>query len=112
MATNDRVRGHLDGLVLAVLARAPGHGYAVIEILRDESQGELDLPEGSVYPALHRLEHAGLVSSAWAAGSTRRRRVYALTADGRRELTAQRKEWAAFAGAVSRVLGPSPAGAS
>lgn len=99
----EALKGHLDGLILAVLAAAPLHGYAVIEELKRRSGGELELPEGTVYPALHRLEGAGLLSSAWSEGA-RRRRVYELTARGRRELGARRTEWRRFAGAVESVL--------
>ena len=78
--SQDMMRGHLDGLVLAVLASGPSHGYGLIEALRDRSGGVFDLPEGSVYPALHRLERAGLVASGWSEVGGRRRRVYRLTA--------------------------------
>lgn len=109
MAVSDRVRGNLDGLLLGVLSHGPAHGYAVIEAMREASDGELDLPEGSVYPALHRLEESGLIDSSWAAGTTRRRRVYAITAAGRRELAAQRRSWVEFANAVSSVMGAKAA---
>ncbi|MEP6761856.1 MAG: helix-turn-helix transcriptional regulator [Sporichthyaceae bacterium] len=109
MTKAEKVRGHLDGLLLGVLSAGPAHGYALIAELRDRSGGEFDLPEGTVYPALHRLEHAGLVSSDWAPGLKRRRRIYSLTPDGRRELSAQRRTWASFAGAVSSVLGVAEA---
>jgi PadR family transcriptional regulator PadR len=97
------VKGHLDGLLLAVLADGPAHGYAVIEELRQRSSGVFDLPEGTVYPALHRLEQGGYLKSAWSEGSPRRRRVYQLTARGRRELTAERTRWENFTDAVDTV---------
>ncbi len=103
MAT-DRLRGQLDPMLLAVLANAPAHGYAVITSLRERSGGLFDLPEGTVYPALHRLERAGLLTSSWEPGTTRRRRVYALTAVGRRSLATERKRWRAFAGGVNLVM--------
>ena len=59
------LKGHLDALLLAVLEPGPQHGYAVIEVLRSGSEGALDLPTGTVYPALHRLERAGLIASDW-----------------------------------------------
>lgn len=99
----DVIRGHLDGLVLAVLGSGPAHGYALIELLRERSGGVFNLPEGSVYPALHRLEQAGLVDSAWSEAGGRRRRVYALTAQGRRAVTQRRREWRSFATAVDSV---------
>jgi PadR family transcriptional regulator, regulatory protein PadR len=102
---SDLLRGHLDRLLLAVLAEAPGHGYELSQRLTARSGGELEVPEGSLYPALHRLERAGLVASAWSADGGRRRRVYRLTAAGRREVTRSRSEWQAFSTAVARVLG-------
>ena len=99
----EALKGHLDGLILAVLAAGPLHGYAVIEELKGRSGGELDLPEGTVYPALHRLERAGLLASSWSGGG-RRRRVYELTAKGRRELGLRRDDWRRFATAVEAVL--------
>src|SRR5437588_2865373 len=99
----EALKGHLDGLILAVLAAGPLHGYAVIVELRRRSGGELDLPEGTVYPALHRLERGGLLSSSWSDGA-RRRRVYDLTSKGRRELGVRRDDWRRFARAVEAVL--------
>jgi transcriptional regulator len=101
----EALKGHLDGLLLAVLEAGPAHGYAVIEALRTASGGTFDLPSGTVYPALRRLEEDGLVSSAWQEPSgERRRRVYELTARGRKGLAAQRESWQQFAGAVSAVM--------
>jgi PadR family transcriptional regulator, regulatory protein PadR len=101
----DLLRGHLDGLLLAVLAEAPGHGYELSQRLSRRSDGELGVPEGSLYPALHRLERGGLVDSAWSSGEGRRRRVYRLTRAGRRAIRDSREEWRAFSAAVDRVLG-------
>jgi PadR family transcriptional regulator len=101
----DLLRGHLDGLLLAVLADAPGHGYELGQRLTQRSGGALGVPEGSLYPALHRLERGGLVTSSWSAGDGRRRRVYRLTRAGRRAVTRSRAEWRAFSVAVERVLG-------
>jgi len=101
----EALKGHLDGLLLAVLETGPAHGYAVIEALRAASGGTFDLPTGTVYPALRRLEEDDLVTSAWQeAGGERRRRVYTLTAKGRKALAAQRESWQTFSGAVSAVL--------
>ncbi|HEY2316875.1 MAG TPA: helix-turn-helix transcriptional regulator [Solirubrobacteraceae bacterium] len=100
----ESLKGHLDGLILAVLADGPLHGYAVIEKLKRRSDGALELPEGTVYPALHRLEAAGLLASEWSAPEGRRRRVYELTRRGGRELGERRTEWHAFARAVEAVL--------
>jgi DNA-binding PadR family transcriptional regulator len=101
--TADELKGHLDALILAVLARQPLHGYAVIEALKDRSGGKLALPEGTVYPALHRLEHSGLLQSQWAQDG-RRRRVYSLTNRGQRELGASRARWREFTTTIEAVL--------
>jgi DNA-binding PadR family transcriptional regulator len=98
------LRGHLDLLLLATLARTgPSHGYALITALRDNSSGTFDLPEGTVYPALHRLERDGSVSSSWSEDAPRRRRVYELTPAGHVALTARGREWRRFAKAVAQV---------
>jgi PadR family transcriptional regulator PadR len=101
----ERIKGHLDLLLLSVLAAGPAHGYAIISALRERSDGTFDLPEGTIYPALHRLEDAGLLSSSWAAGDGRRRRVYALTSAGATALAAEQTEWRRFATGVVAVLG-------
>ena len=101
----ERITGHLDLLLLSVLAAGPAHGYAIISALRERSEGTFDLPEGTIYPALHRLEDAGLLSSSWAAGNGRRRRVYALTSAGATALAAEQTEWHRFATGVGAVLG-------
>lgn len=101
----DVVRGRLDGLILAVLEAGPQHGYAVIEALQSGSDGLLDLPTGTVYPALRRLEAAGWLSGSWSAVGGRRRRTYRLTRAGRAALAAQRAEWVEFSTVVSRLLG-------
>ncbi len=98
------LKGHLDLLLLAVLAEEPMHGYAVIEALREDSGEVFDLPEGTVYPALHRLDRAGLLGSSWTEVSGRRRRVYELTARGRRALLERSRAWDEFASAVQSVL--------
>lgn len=98
------LKGHVDLLLLATLRQGPLHGYAVVEKLRDESEGAFDLAEGTVYPALYRLERAGLLASRWTRAEGRRRRVYRLTRRGRAELDRERKEWKSFANAVESVL--------
>jgi PadR family transcriptional regulator, regulatory protein PadR len=101
----ERLKGNLDLLLLSVLSAGPAHGYAVITALRARSDGTFDLPEGTVYPALHRLERAGLLNSSWADAEGRRRGVYALTTDGEAALAAERSEWKRFAGGIGLVLG-------
>ena len=102
---SERLKGHLDLLLMSVLSRGPGHGYQVITRLRDRSGGAFDLPEGTVYPALHRLEDAGLLSSSWATADGRRRRVYALTAPGAAALAAEQTEYRHFSRGIQAVLG-------
>jgi PadR family transcriptional regulator, regulatory protein PadR len=101
----ERLKGNLDLLILEVLAGRPAHGYDVIVSLRARSDGVFDLPEGTVYPALHRLEKAGLLASKWSSESGRRRRVYSLTRPGRAALVEQRRQWRDFTAAVGAVLG-------
>ncbi len=102
----DAVRGHLDGLILSVLEDGPRHGYAIIEALQARSGGALDLPTGTVYPALRRLERAGRLSGSWSTVGGRERRTYTLTRAGRHALTAQRADWSEFSSVVEAVLRP------
>jgi PadR family transcriptional regulator, regulatory protein PadR len=101
----ERLKGNLDLLLLSVLSAGPAHGYAIIASLRERSDGTFDLPEGTIYPALHRLEDAGLLGSSWADAEGRKRRVYALTDEGVAALAAQRTEWRRFTAGVQAVLG-------
>jgi transcriptional regulator len=100
----EALKGHLDSLILAIVAAEPAHGYAIIDELKRRSRGAFELPEGTVYPALHRLERADLLESSWSAASGRKRRVYKLTRRGRRQLEARKSEWRDFARAVDSVL--------
>ena len=102
---DDQTRGQLDTLILAALARGAAHGYAVIVRLREESDGAFTLPEGTVYPALHRLEANGWVSSTRSAVQGRTRRIYTLTGDGERALDDRRAEWRRFSALVTRMIG-------
>jgi DNA-binding PadR family transcriptional regulator len=108
----DRVKGHLDGLLLAVLEGGPLHGYAVIEALQARSGGSLTLPTGTVYPALRRLEEAGWLVGSWSTVGGRKRRTYSLTVAGRRELQHERAEWLRFSGTIGTVLGGTLLGGS
>ena len=100
------LKGHLDAIVLAALEAGPAHGYAIIEAIRRNSINTFDLPEGTVYPALHRLEAAGLLSSAWMTPpGGRRRRLYSLTKAGSVALADRRKAWGRFSQAVDTLLG-------
>ena len=100
----ETLKGHLDSLILAVVAAEPAHGYAIIEELKRRSHGTFELPEGTVYPALHRLERAGLLASNWSTAAGRKRRVYSVTRRGRSQLAARKSEWRDFARAVDSVL--------
>ena len=99
------LKGHLDMLLLAVVRDGASHGYAMIEALKARSGGALDVPEGTMYPALHRLERLGALASRWDGTVGRRRRIYALTRSGRRLLDQQQREWSAFARVVTSVVG-------
>ena len=101
---SDLMRGHLDTLLLAALAAAPGHGYEISQRLTSASGGEISPTEGSIYPALHRLERSRLVTSEWSVGDGRRRRVYALTKAGRRAADESHREWKTFSNAVDRIM--------
>src|SRR3954454_2429064 len=104
MFRGDPIKGHLETLVLAALRDGPAHGYGLIVRLRERSDGAFDLPEGSIYPALHRLEQKGQLESSWSAESGRQRRVYALTAAGEAALADARESWAQFARSMAAVL--------
>ncbi|MDG4822785.1 helix-turn-helix transcriptional regulator [Asanoa sp. WMMD1127] len=99
------LHGHLDALLLSVLEGGPLHGYAVIEALKARSGGSLNLPTGTVYPALRRLERAGFVDSSWSTVNGRERRTYELTGSGRRALAGERASWTEFSSTVGRFLG-------
>jgi PadR family transcriptional regulator len=97
-------KGHLDALVLAALEAEPGHGYGIIQRLRRRSEDVFKFPEGTVYPALHRLERDRLVKSRWTVANGRSRRVYRLTRSGAEALAVRRLEWRTFSRAVDAAL--------
>jgi DNA-binding PadR family transcriptional regulator len=97
--------GHVDLLLLSVLDDRAAHGYRLVEVLRERSSGAFDLAEGTLYPALYRLEKQGLVGSSWETVSGRRRRMYRLTRKGRGALADRRTEWRRFVAAVDAVVG-------
>jgi DNA-binding PadR family transcriptional regulator len=106
----EELKGHLDAMLLAALDDGPRHGYAVMEALRQSTAGRLDLPTGTIYPALHRLEAAGLIAGSWSVVAGRRRRMYQLTAAGSGALSGKRAAWRDFAVMMSAALegGPCP----
>ena len=100
------LKGHLDMIVLAALEAGPAHGYAVIERIRSRSGGAFDLPEGTVYPVLHRLEQTKLLKSRWELSPVgRKRRVYSVTDRGTTELANGRSLWRRFSEAIGTFLG-------
>jgi len=98
------LKGNLDLLLLTVLKDGPAHGYVIIEKLRKRSDDAFDLPEGTIYPALHRMERASLLTSQWTESEGRRRRVYQLSRLGREALEEKQAEWQAFTRSVRLVL--------
>ena len=106
MPKPDSLHGALDLLVLKVLSRlGPQHGYAIMTAIQDRSRDVLRVEEGSLYPALHRMEEAGWIRGAWVTRDTgRRQRVYELTAGGRRQLEAFETRWRSAASAINHVL--------
>lgn len=106
----DLAKGHLDLLLLGVLGRGPRHGYAVIAEVRERTEGAFDLSEGTVYPALHRLQDNGLLASEWQDVGGRRRRLYRLTEQGKRALSAETARWRSLTTSVEAVLRVRPAG--
>ena len=97
-------KGQLELVVLATLRDGPRHGYAIIKEVRDRSRGDFDVLEGTLYPALHRLEQAGLIKSRWATAAGRRRRIYELTKKGTKALAEQESEWRSFVRTLNNVL--------
>jgi PadR family transcriptional regulator PadR len=96
--------GHLELLLLAAVSVQPLHGYAIIDSVRQKSGGELDYPEGTIYPALHRLESGGLMRSTWQEVEGRSRRVYSLTAAGKKALGGRRRQWEIYTKSVAAIL--------
>jgi PadR family transcriptional regulator PadR len=102
---SDQLHGTLDMLVLKVLNHAPMHGYGLAVRLQQISQDVLQVEEGSLYPALYRMEQRGWLSSNWAATDTgRRARFYRLTKAGRAQLKAEAESWLKLSGAVQAVM--------
>ena len=91
-------------LLLAALGSQPMHGYAIIEYVRQASSGQFDYAEGTIYPALRRLEDDGLVGSRWSETDGRRRRVYDISPRGKKALSNHRRQWEHFTKGVQAVL--------
>ncbi|MFN0181170.1 MAG: PadR family transcriptional regulator [Gemmatimonadales bacterium] len=104
-ARTDRLPGTLDLLVLRILAREPLHGWAIAQRMQEVSRDVLTVGQGSLYPALYRLEEAGAIEADWQVSEAgRRARVYRLTKEGHRQLERERTSWKEFTAAVGRVL--------
>src|SRR5258708_21658605 len=104
----EALKGHLDGMLLASLEAGPRHGYAIMEALRAGSGGQFDLPTGTIYPALRRLERGGLIQGTWSEGGGRQRRVYELTPARRRTLHAERGTWREVSAPLTPLPQPPP----
>jgi transcriptional regulator len=99
------LKGTLPTLILEALLREPSHGYLIAQRIKERSQGVLDFKEGTLYPALHKLENEGMVESYDSAENGRPRRHYRITKSGRTMLTKDRAEWRALSKAVTMILG-------
>ena len=105
----DLLQGTLDMLVLKVLAAGPRHGYAIGQRIGQISRALLQVPQGSLYPALYRLEHQGLIASEWGESENRRKaKFYRLTAAGRRRMSEELAYWKRFSEAMGLVLDAAP----
>jgi transcriptional regulator len=106
MAKSDSLQGSLDLLVLKILSRRPRlHGYAIVAAIKQRSGDVLNAEEGSVYPALHRMEEAGWIRAEWITkDSGRRARLYEITAAGKKQLSAEESRWRSVTAAINRVL--------
>ncbi len=105
--SRDPLKYHLELVLLAALAREPAHGYGIAAAVRSRSRGKFALAQGTLYPALHRLQRAGLLASRWSDASGRRRRLYYLTARGKRALRDRKTAWRGFVRAVGSVVAGS-----
>jgi PadR family transcriptional regulator PadR len=101
----DLLQGTLDALVLKILALGPQHGWGIAQRIEQISMRDLRVQQGSLYPALARLEESGWIAGEWGlSDNNRRAKFYSLTAAGRRQLQRETKEWARFSAAIQRVL--------
>jgi PadR family transcriptional regulator, regulatory protein PadR len=103
--TADLLPGTLDMLILKAVSLKPLHGYGVLLRIKQISKDALDIPQGSLYPALYRLEHQGLISSDWGESENNRRaKYYKLTADGRKRLREETASWNRLVSAISAAM--------
>ena len=105
--SKDRLHGTLDALVLKALGSGGRHGYAIAKWLEEATGDAIQIEEGSLYPALYRMEKRGWIEASWGTSDTgRKAKIYRLTNGGRKQLRLETAEWTQFAAAVSRVLSP------
>ncbi len=105
---SDLLRGSTDSLLLALVGESPMYGYSIIKEIEKRTEGELRFKEGTLYPALHRLEEEGLIKGEWVSVRGMERRYYTLTERGAEVLENRRKQWQQFSSAVDRIISPSP----
>ncbi|QDU73787.1 Transcriptional regulator YqjI [Bremerella volcania] len=105
----DRLRGHLEAMILAILDREPAHGFDVVKKLEARGEGALQMREGTIYPVLYRMEAAGLIKAQWDESEEGRkgpqRKVYTLTRKGQRQLAKGREQWQHFVQVVGGIIG-------
>lgn len=105
----DILQGTLDMLILKAVSLGPLHGYGILLRIQQISRDALQIPQGSLYPALYRLEHRGWIASEWGESENKRKaKYYRLTAAGRKQLKSERKEWKRLAIAIADVLAAEP----
>lgn len=103
----DALRGHLETLILSILDQGVAHGFEILKRLEKETGGALKLKEGSLYPALYRLEEAGMIKGGWEEDNDRRgprRRIYQITKRGTADLAKRRDGWRAFVNVIGRII--------
>ena len=100
----EALKGHLDLILLSALERGPAYGYSIVAQLQHDTSGRLILSDGTIYPALHRLERSQLLTSFYEVSAGRRRRIYRITEAGEDELERLKAEWAGFSGAIQKIL--------
>jgi PadR family transcriptional regulator PadR len=107
-ARGDMLQGTMDMLILKTLLLGPAHGHTIAHAIERTSEDILQVEHGSLYPALHRLEHSGVIASFWGTSENNRKaKYYRITAAGRKHLLNERSRWESLVAAVTRVLGPA-----
>ncbi len=104
---SDLLRGSTDSLLLALVGESPKYGYSIIKEIEKRTEGELRFKEGTLYPALHRLEEEGLIRGEWVSVKGMERRYYSLTERGGEVLQNRRRQWQQFSNAVDSIISPT-----